>query len=495
MHPNYDSEAINWDQSMQSRFLWACAASVILVLGAGSPAGGASREISACADCGARRSDAALAGTCPHWPTGPGQVSICGPEPTRAAVRGGLPTVFIVTLYSRQTGSGAEEREVVNYVQYPEYAWSPARPRDAGTLLVSDWAWLSVNLTNLTAIVVGTGSSSQYTVDYTASGVYAGNSRDLSLEETYAADLSLTSSTVLSDSANVASTTTSGAVPTAGATASARSTPAPLTSTGPRQRRPSRRSAGNSAVDSGDHGNGDHHERGNCDPARGVRYAGDFRHCHRNGTSMTADRSAGKDRSAASPVAQASEDSIDSLRSSATLWGNAVSAQHGDKSRFATHAETLANVYSAFSVAFAALPRFRTETALRRFMESLQQLERALREARTPAFEPFLSQAAAQAAQAARQAESAFGTLSGKNARVRLGAVRTVRGSVQRLLTDRGYGFLRQDGETTEIFFSAQGMRGGRISDLRVGQPVSFRVAPDPRVPGRLHAVDVQLLR
>jgi len=154
----------------------------------------------------------------------------------------------------------------------------------------------------------------------------------------------------------------------------------------------------------------------------------------------------------------------------------------------------LATIYQAFSVAFGALPRFRTEPALRRFMEALQQLERTLRDSNTPAFEPPLSKATAAAVQAARQAEAAYATLSGKPAESP-GAARTVRGSVQRLLTDRGYGFLRADGETSEVFFSAQGMRSGRLGDLRVGQAVSFRVGPDPRVPGRLHAVDVQPLR
>jgi len=115
----------------------------------------------------------------------------------------GLPTVFVVTLYTRQTGNGSEEREVVNYVQYSSGAWAAARPRDSGTLLVSDWAWVSLNLTNLTANVSGTGSSSQYTVDYTSSGAYSGSPRALSLEEVYASDLALTSSTVLSDSADI----------------------------------------------------------------------------------------------------------------------------------------------------------------------------------------------------------------------------------------------------------------------------------------------------
>jgi len=195
-----------------------------------------------------------------------------------------------------------------------------------------------------------------------------------------------------------------------------------------------------------------------------------------------------------SPVVQASEDSIESLRSAAAAWGNVFAVESSEKTRLAAHAELLATIYQAFSVAFGALPRFRTEPALRRFMEALQQLERTLRDANAPPFEPLLSQVATAVAQAAKQAEAAYATLSGKPAESP-GAARTVRGSVQRLLTDRGYGFIRAEGETSEVFFSAQGMRGGRLGDLRVGQTVSFRIAPDPRVPGRMHAVDVQPLR
>jgi hypothetical protein len=135
---------------------------------------------------------------------------------------GGLPTVFVVTLYTRQAAGGPEELEIVNYVQYSGSSWAAARPRDPGTLLISDWAWLSLNLTNLTANVSGTGNSSAYTVDYTSSGTYSGNPRQLSLEELYAADLSLTSSTVLSDSSNLLP---SGAVLPASATPTATSRP------------------------------------------------------------------------------------------------------------------------------------------------------------------------------------------------------------------------------------------------------------------------------
>jgi cold shock CspA family protein len=197
---------------------------------------------------------------------------------------------------------------------------------------------------------------------------------------------------------------------------------------------------------------------------------------------------------AGSPVVQASEESVESLRAAAAHWGEVFSSERSDRLPLASHAEPIAAVYEAFGIAFGALPRFRTEPALRRFMEALQQLERALRDAQVPALEPSLTQATEAAGSAVRHAESAFATLSGKPV-TSPGNTRAVRGAVQRLLSDRGYGFLRAEGETSEVFFSAQALRGVRLGELRLGQPVSFRIAPDPRVPGRMHAVDVQPIR
>jgi cold shock CspA family protein len=196
----------------------------------------------------------------------------------------------------------------------------------------------------------------------------------------------------------------------------------------------------------------------------------------------------------ASPVVQASQESIEALRSAAGLWGSVFAVQDAEKTQLALHAEAVAEVYQAFGAAFGALPRFRTEPALRRFMEAMQQLERALRKANAPSLGPAIAQAADRAAEGAKQAETAFSTLSGKVIEP-AETVRPVRGAVQRLLSDRGYGFVRAEGGTSEVFFSAQAVRGVRFGELRAGQAVTFRIVPDPRVPGRMHAVDVQPLR
>lgn len=136
---------------------------------------------------------------------------------------GGLPTVFVVTLYTDYSGSTPQEREVINYVQYANGAWTPARTVQPGTLLTDDWAWVSLNLVNLSATATGQGSNSQYTVDYEASGDYNGSPRDLRIEEVYASDLSLMSSNVVSDSSSSAGL--ASATPTASPTPAASATP------------------------------------------------------------------------------------------------------------------------------------------------------------------------------------------------------------------------------------------------------------------------------
>lgn len=139
---------------------------------------------------------------------------------------GDLPTVFVVTLYTHQGAAGPEEREVINYVQYSGGSWAPVRPQDAGSLLVDDWAWVSLHLANLTAAAQGQGDTSQYTVDYDAKGSYNGAPRELVIEEVYGADLSLVSSSVISDTSGQAA---AAPVPAASATPMPTSVPATAT--------------------------------------------------------------------------------------------------------------------------------------------------------------------------------------------------------------------------------------------------------------------------
>ncbi|HVC30663.1 MAG TPA: hypothetical protein VND24_05710 [Steroidobacteraceae bacterium] len=151
---------------------------------------------------------------------------------------GGLPTAFIVTLYTHQTDTGSDQREVVNYAQYSGGSWAPARAQDAGTLLTDDWAWVSLNLTNLSAAAQGQGDASRYTVDYEAKGNYNGTPRDLVIEEVYGADLGLISSNIVSDTSggSVAAATaipTATTAPSVTAVATAMGAPAPAATAAP----------------------------------------------------------------------------------------------------------------------------------------------------------------------------------------------------------------------------------------------------------------------
>jgi cold shock CspA family protein len=194
---------------------------------------------------------------------------------------------------------------------------------------------------------------------------------------------------------------------------------------------------------------------------------------------------------ATSPLVQATQEAIESLHHTAALWGRVFDSSASQRAQIDTQADAFAGVFLALNVAYEALPRFRTEPALRRFMEAMRELERSLRTIKAPALNAALEEVASAAAQGSRQAEAAFSAVSGKPIEQRE-TNRPVQGAVLKLLSDRGYGFVRQTGATAEVFFTAQSVRGARFGDLKVGQSVSFRVVPDPRVPGRMHAIEVQ---
>ena len=192
-----------------------------------------------------------------------------------------------------------------------------------------------------------------------------------------------------------------------------------------------------------------------------------------------------------SPVIQATQEAIGSLHRAASRWGQVfeVSAVRAQVER---NADGIAQVFEAFQLAYAALPRFRTEPALRRFSEAMQHLTRTLRALSLSG--ATLGEAITAATEGSEQAEAALTSLTGRAPEIPE-APRVVRGAVQRLLTDRGYGFVRADGSTADLFFNSQAVQGAQFAALRVGQPVSFRIVPDPRVSGRMQAIEVQIVR
>ncbi len=66
------------------------------------------------------------------------------------------------------------------------------------------------------------------------------------------------------------------------------------------------------------------------------------------------------------------------------------------------------------------------------------------------------------------------------------------RGVVKKLVPDRGFGFIRPEGNQTDLFFHATAVQGVSFEDLREGQGVEFEVERDPRR-GSDRAVNIRL--
>ena len=64
------------------------------------------------------------------------------------------------------------------------------------------------------------------------------------------------------------------------------------------------------------------------------------------------------------------------------------------------------------------------------------------------------------------------------------------KGTIRRLVTDRGFGFIRTT-EGKDLFFHRNQLEGVDFNSLREGQQVEFEVRQDPS--GRPHAMRVRL--
>ena len=64
------------------------------------------------------------------------------------------------------------------------------------------------------------------------------------------------------------------------------------------------------------------------------------------------------------------------------------------------------------------------------------------------------------------------------------------KGTIRRLIADRGFGFIRT-AEGKDLFFHRSELEGVDFNSLREGQQVEFQVRQDPS--GRPHAMRVRL--
>lgn len=58
-------------------------------------------------------------------------------------------------------------------------------------------------------------------------------------------------------------------------------------------------------------------------------------------------------------------------------------------------------------------------------------------------------------------------------------------------VTDRGFGFITEDGGTTDIFFHSNELQGVAFNELKAGDAVQFEIGDSPKGP---NAVNVSRL-
>jgi len=67
-------------------------------------------------------------------------------------------------------------------------------------------------------------------------------------------------------------------------------------------------------------------------------------------------------------------------------------------------------------------------------------------------------------------------------------------GTIRSIRDDRGFGFIRPDGATRDIFFHSSAVEDRQFDQLREGQRVEFEAGIDPRNPDRERAENVRLI-
>ena len=65
-------------------------------------------------------------------------------------------------------------------------------------------------------------------------------------------------------------------------------------------------------------------------------------------------------------------------------------------------------------------------------------------------------------------------------------------GTIVRLISDRGFGFIGREGEEKELFFHSNELQGVEFNDLKVGDKVSFEVGESPKGPNAVKVSRVE---
>lgn len=69
--------------------------------------------------------------------------------------------------------------------------------------------------------------------------------------------------------------------------------------------------------------------------------------------------------------------------------------------------------------------------------------------------------------------------------------VKMATGQIKRLVRDRGFGFIRPDGASEDVFFHSSAT-AGMFDSLNEGQNVEFDAEADPRDPKRSRAINIR---
>ena len=68
------------------------------------------------------------------------------------------------------------------------------------------------------------------------------------------------------------------------------------------------------------------------------------------------------------------------------------------------------------------------------------------------------------------------------------------RGTIKTIRDDKGFGFIKPDEGSADIFFHSSALEYGVFDQLREGQRVEFTAGADPRNPMRTRAEKVELI-
>ena len=66
-----------------------------------------------------------------------------------------------------------------------------------------------------------------------------------------------------------------------------------------------------------------------------------------------------------------------------------------------------------------------------------------------------------------------------------------VQGTIKKL-TDRGFGFISQDGSEKDLFFHSNELKGVDFNELKEGDKVEFEVAEGPKGPNATNVTRVE---